>query len=145
MINILKINADDTFPLRHKILRPHQPISQSCFSGDFDETTAHFGAFQQSKIIGIISIYKTDTSSISDHDSWQLRAMATEENSRGKGVGSKLLARAEKHSLENGAFCVWANARFEAIDFYKKSGYSIFGNEFNIDGIGLHYLVYKNV
>lgn len=67
--------------------------------------------------------------------------MATEKKIRGKRVGSKLLAMAEKHSLEGGALYIWANVDIEAIEFYKKSDYSIFGDEFNVEGNGFHYSV----
>ena len=39
---------------------------------------------------------------------------------------------------------LWCNARIIAIEFYKKIGFQIKGEEFDIADIGKHYFMYKN-
>ena len=45
MKDVRKIKIEDTYALRHQILRPHQTIDQCRYPGDFDELTAHLGIF----------------------------------------------------------------------------------------------------
>lgn len=46
---------------------------------------------------------------------------------RGRGVGRDLLERAERRALERGCHSVWLDT-FQAVDFYRKRGYSVFGS-----------------
>lgn len=69
--------------------------------------------------------------------------MATGSACRGRGVGRRLLAAVEKYAKYEDASLIWANARSSATGFYTKAGYSLASSEFNIDGIGPHYLVIK--
>jgi len=96
-------------------------------------------------IVGILSIYKVQNNEIDISKSWQLRVMATKENVRGKGYGAKLLVEAESYAEKQGAKCIWANARLNALGFYERFGYSVKGEEFVVPDIGPHYLVFKTV
>ena len=40
---------------------------------------------------------------------------------------------------------VWCNARINAVAFYKKEGFKIIGDEFEIPDIGPHFLMAKNL
>jgi ribosomal protein S18 acetylase RimI-like enzyme len=45
---------------------------------------------------------------------------------RGQGYGCDLLARAERRAAERGCHSVWLDT-FQALGFYQKRGYSVFG------------------
>jgi GNAT superfamily N-acetyltransferase len=109
MKDVRKIKIEDTYALRHQILRPHQTIDQCRYPGDFDELTAHLGIFEADELVGILSIYKVQNNEIEIPDSWQLRAMATSTGARGKGYGFKLLNAAEVYASQHQALCIWAN------------------------------------
>ena len=64
---------------------------------------------------------------------------------QGKGLGYTLLNYAENFLKEKNVKIIWCNAREIALDFYKKNGYRIMGNPFNIGDIGLHFTMYKNL
>ena len=145
MVQIQKIDVKDTYDLRHKLLRPHQSIDLCQYPGDLDSHTAHFGAYRSGEIVGILSIYKVQNNAIDIAESWQLRAMATTADIRGKGYGSKLIHEAEQYASHQGARCIWANSRLNAVGFYENHGYSSIGSEFIIQDIGPHYLVHKKV
>ncbi len=50
-----------------------------------------------------------------------------DEAYRKKGIGSELLNKAEKHAEETGCIFIHLDTfSFQAIDFYKKSGYKVF-------------------
>ena len=40
---------------------------------------------------------------------------------------------------------LWCNARIIAVEFYKKIGFQIKGEEFDIPDIGKHYFMYKKI
>ncbi len=143
MTLIKQINTQETYPLRQEILRPHHPPEQCRFAGDFDETTVHFGALSNGRIVGILSVYRASNECLDAAESWQLRAMATSKSHRGKGLGLRLIAAAESHVSAQGGTCLWANARLHALGFYEKAGYVAHGKRFEIAGVGPHVLVVK--
>ena len=62
-----------------------------------------------------------------------------------KGFGKLLLKTAEKIISEKGSNNLWCNARIKAVPFYISCGYRIFGQLFDIQDIGPHYMMYKNI
>ena len=50
----------------------------------------------------------------------------------------------EEIKKRNGDF-LWCNARLIAVEFYKKTGFSSIGEQFNISEIGPHYFMYKKL
>ena len=58
-------------------------------------------------------------------------------------MAKDLLEYAEKKVIQSEANYIWANARTSAWGFYEKLGYKILGEQFEIKGIGPHYLIYK--
>ena len=71
---------------------------------------------------------------------WQLRGMATSERFRGGGIGQTLV----DYALREARVCrpeirtFWCNARQAAIGFYKRIGWTIESEPFEVPGIGTH-------
>lgn len=126
------------------LLRPNDPISECIFPGDDEQTTGHFGALDDEKIVGIVSVYRRSNSNIAEENGFQIRAMATATSQRGKGFGSQLLYAAENFAMKNNALYIWANARSHIVGFYTKLNYDIRSQEFVISGVGPHLLVSKS-
>lgn len=145
MVEIKRIRPEQTYELRHRILRPHSEIKDCQYPGDFDSTTSHFGAICSEQIVGILSIYKINHNDIDLPNSWQLRAMATAESVRGKGYGAMLIERVESTIADQNGQCIWANARIHAVGFYQNLDYAVIGYEFDIPNVGSHQLVYKKL
>jgi len=142
----IRISSSDTLNLRNEILRPGKPLSDCRIEGDDAPDTRHFGALDSDNtIVGIVSLYRKEFPGIAGADSYQLRGMATSPVCRGKGVGRLLLTCAENYALSAGADKIWANARSSAIGFYTNYGYLVVSDEFDIDGIGPHFLVIKSL
>ena len=64
---------------------------------------------------------------------------------RGRGVGHYLLATALQHVFEQGGTLVWCNARDSAVGFYSKMGLEVRGETFEIEGIGTHVLMWREI
>lgn len=53
----------------------------------------------------------------------QIRYMSVAESVQGRGVGSRIVELLIERAWELGAPCIWLNARFNALDFYRKLGF----------------------
>jgi ribosomal protein S18 acetylase RimI-like enzyme len=71
--------------------------------------------------------------------------MATDSNFQRKGYATDLMIESFKELKNRDCDMVWCNARLGAVDFYKSSGFKITGELFDIEGIGPHYYMYKEI
>jgi predicted GNAT family N-acyltransferase len=90
------------------------------------------GAFEKDEIIGCCVLTPRDHSVI------QLRQMTVRRDYRGKNLGRALVESAEKLARKNNFSLLMMHARNPVIDFYKKCGYTIEGDQFFEVGIGHH-------
>ncbi len=67
--------------------------------------------------------------------------MATDPEFQGIGAGKRLMTFAIEHIKAQRADMIWCNARVIAIPFYEKMGFEIKGDQFEIPGIGPHFLM----
>ena len=138
---IQKISASETRPIRHIVLRPHQPIEACQYPLDDAPETAHFGAYHENKLAGVASIFKEQHINFAERESWRIRGMATLTQVRGYGYGAKLLQACIAYARQNGGKLVWCNARTNVATFYGKEGMEISGDEFDLPGLGPHLLM----
>jgi GNAT superfamily N-acetyltransferase len=119
------------------------------FSGDELGTTFHLGAFEKDKIIGVTTclmnkdVHLEKLREFKLHHCYQLRGMAVLETMQGKGVGKKLLKRAEQLLKEKDIKVIWFNARIAAVPFYEKMGYEVVSDLFVIPNVGDHFKMIK--
>ena len=143
MYTIKQIPSQDTFAVRQPVLRPGKPVDSCIFEGDDLETTTHFGIYADDDIKGCVSVFQSASEEFPEENQFQMRGMAVVESHQKKGLGEMLVNEAEKYVQEMHASILWFNARESAIGFYKKMGYKVNGNEFDIPGVGTHYIMYK--
>ncbi len=143
MIQIRKITAAETYPLRHAILRQNEPIEKCVYPFDNDDSTLHFGLFEDTSLIGVISVFKTKKDLFADDKQFQIRGMAVVENQQKKGYGAALVQHAISYLQKEKNFLIWFNARIIALGFYEKLGFGKIGDEFEIVPIGMHYVMCK--
>lgn len=103
----------------------------------------HFGAFDGERLVGIASLYREDRPG-GPPGGWRLRGMATEADVRGTGFGAALLAACVEHSAAAGGGELWCNARQVAIGFYRRAGFEVVSEEFDIPGIGPHVVMARS-
>jgi len=140
---VKKITALETYIVRQEVLRKGKPIETCHFIGDDFTTTTHFGLFEDETIIGVVSVYKANSTLFSEKTQFQIRGMAVLENFQSKGYGEQLLKAAENFCWEEKANLIWFNAREKAVSFYKKSGYEVVGDSFAIPNVGIHFVMFK--
>lgn len=145
-VEVRRISAEETIVVRWPILRPGFPRETAVFPSDEAESTIHLGGYLDGKLVGVASIY---VASMPGHPevaaAWQLRGMATLPEVRGAGVGRALLAACEDAACHEAGAFIWCNARVAAAEFYRKHGWRVIGDEFDIPTVGPHYRMMREL
>jgi ribosomal protein S18 acetylase RimI-like enzyme len=138
-IQVRSVPIPQTRALRHSILRPNQSIKETIAA---EPDGAHaVGAFDGEEMIaaGLIA---------PDRDrpgSWRVRGMATKAPARGRGAGTTVLAALLEHARAEGARRVWCNVRTPARALYERAGFRTVSDEFELPGIGPHFLMERTL
>lgn len=135
---IRRVTAEEIRPLRHSVLRPEQAFLETRYPGD--DAGVHFGAFDGDRLIGVASLYEEDRVD-GPTGGWRLRGMATDPDVRGAGFGAALLAACVEEVAAAGGTELWCNARMAAVNFYRKGGFEVVSDEFDVPGIGAHVVM----
>lgn len=139
VVRIERVAAEQTFPLRQQVLRPHQRIDQLAPPGDDDPDAAHLAAIEGDEVIGTASVRRESPPWATDPArSWRLRGMATSEAHRNGGVGAAVLAAVIDHVGRHGGGLLWCNARTPAVVFYERAGFFTRGDAWVDPDIGPH-------
>lgn len=144
-VKVVQISSDQTLNIRNTVLRPGKDRAECVYEGDLDSTSRHFGAYIESQLVGIVSMYTRNSPLIEMDNGFQIRAMATMDSVRGLGIGNLLLTEAERFAIESGAKYIWANARVSALGFYQKSDYAVCSEEFDIEDVGPHQVIVRTI
>jgi GNAT superfamily N-acetyltransferase len=139
------ITAEETRSLRHAVLRPGQSFEQTVYSRDDHPETLHLGAFDGDRLVAIASLYREARPNRPGRAAWRLRGMATLPDVRGRGFAAAVLDASVDHVAGEGGGELWCNARVPALGFYRRSGFEVEGDEFEIDGIGPHVVVTRTI
>ncbi len=124
-MEIKKINASDTWQIRHEVMWPDQPFE--FVQLEEDNLGLHFGAFENDKLVAIVSCFVSD-------DEMQFRKLATLNSYQGNGIASQLLKHIFESAREKKLKKVWCNARTEKKQFYEKFGMVDTGETFSKAG-----------
>jgi GNAT superfamily N-acetyltransferase len=138
-ITIKTISATETLDVRHPILRTGKPRAEAILPYDTHVDAIHLGAFDDSNLIGVSSLFHEDMQNRLQKNIWRLRAMAVLEAYQGQGIGKQLVMATIEHAKTNKATLLWCTARAHASVFYEKCGFHKEGHEFDIPGIGPHF------
>lgn len=154
MIDVKLSKPADVLALRHQLLRPNQTIADCEYSSDHDVLARHFSAYHDNTQIGIVSVYQEVLKHVPGEDNlscfentigWRIRGIAVLPEYRMRRVGQQLMM-ALKHYVwdrsEPHNHYIWCNARVVAMDFYKHQGFKAIGEEFELAGIGPHFVMY---
>lgn len=145
LIEIKPIQHQETYNIRHVVLRPNRALETCYFDVDALENTFHFGLYYKAEQAGIISLFKNKNILFEAENHYQIRGMAVLEKFQKMNFGRKLVEHAEDFIKSTHTEILWFNARASAVDFYKKLGYHVIGEAFDIPDVGTHYLMWKKI
>lgn len=141
MITVKNISAEETYSIRLEVLRKNIPLPYK-FNGDFDKETFHLGAFKNNQLIAVSSFMQVKNNNLKGNQ-FQLRGMATLEGFQGLGAGKLMVNKSIEILKTQKMECLWCNARIIAVEFYKKQGFEVSGELFDIKHVGPHYLMFN--
>ena len=139
------IDAKKTYEVRHPVLRKNLPLSSCYMELDDDVSTIHLGGFIKKKMVAVLSILINPKYSNYQTPNAQVRGMAVLNKYQSKGIGINMLTEAEKKINKHRINLIWLNARIDAVDFYKKCGFSIIGKKFRLEYGGEHFKMIKKL
>jgi predicted GNAT family N-acyltransferase len=143
-IEIHSISAAETYDLRHRILRPHEPRSLRAHPSDTAPGALHIGGFLNGQLIGVGSIVPEPREHATQPTCWRVRGMAVLESVRGTGAGGKILqALIDYTCTQHLPAEIWCNGRANVKGFYERFGFSQEGDLFDSPGTGPHFLMVK--
>jgi predicted GNAT family N-acyltransferase len=127
------------YDLRFRVLR--EPLNQPLGSerNDGDTSGIHFTLYDDSVIKAIARLDQ-----VNDHIS-QVRFVAVEINSQGKGYGREIMDATEHKSKELGNKQMILHARDYAVDFYLKLNYKLIEPSYKLFDVLQHYLMEKEL
>ena len=128
------VSPERTRVLRHAVLRPHQELA--ALAGSEPPGAFAVGAFEEGELISVGLIGPEG-----EPGAWRVRGMATVAHARRRGAGSAVLAALVGHAEQAGAVRIWCNARTPALSLYERAGFRSTSEEFEIPGIGPHFVM----
>ena len=131
--------------MRAAILRPGRPPEETVFPGDEDADTVHYGVYVDGTLIGVASVYREAAPGEDDTTTWRLRGMAILPQRQRQGYGKALVEACISYVAARGGTRLWCNARTPAVGFYRTVGFETHGPEFEIPGIGPHFLMWRPI
>ena len=146
-VTIERVDAESTFPLRQRVLRPHETVAQMALSGDDHPDAGHFAArAADGSVVGTATVHREAPPWAADApDAWRLRGMATAEGWRGRGIGERVLTAVVDHVASRGGGLLWCNARVPAVAFYERGGFEVCSNPWEEPHIGPHVAMFRRV
>lgn len=130
---------ENYFDLRYRILRAplNQPIGSERNEGDL--TGVHFALYEDDTLKAIARLDRADVKTA------QVRFVAVDKNSQGKGYGKAIMLATENAAKNRGDSKMILQARDYAVDFYLKLNYRIIEKSHVLFGVLQHYLMSKEL
>ena len=146
-VTVGPVSPAETWPLRKRVLRPHQDGDAVVLGGDEHPRAAHFGARDaEGRVVGVATVApETCPWAPQREGAWRLRGMATEEGRRGTGIGAAVLRAALEHVRAQGGRLVWCNARVGALRFYEREGFAAGAERYDDPVLGPHVPMWREV
>ncbi|MEX1005636.1 MAG: OsmC family protein [Acidimicrobiia bacterium] len=137
LIQVKTVDAVVTRALRRAVLRPHQSVSE--LEAEEHPDATWFGAIDDEEdAVGSVSVGPEPSPDVAADKAFRIRAMATTDAMRGRGLGAVLLAAALEHARGEDAEYVWCSARSSAQGFYRRAGFAETSDLYDVEHIGEH-------
>lgn len=139
-VAVRRVDPAVTRPLRRRILRPHQTLTELVAPGEEHPRSGWFaGIRDDGAVVGSVGVMPEASPDHPGRDgAWRLRAMAVDPELQGGGLGGLLLDAAVDHVRSEGGTLVWCSARVPARRFYERAGFTTTSDVYDQGSIGPH-------
>jgi GNAT superfamily N-acetyltransferase len=141
-ITIHRVEAAKIIDLRHAVLRAGLARETARFPGDDDAQTVHLAADHDGRTVGCATVLLNEWNG---QRACQLRGMAVDPAYQRCGLGRQLLAEIYRVATQRRVKILWANARVPAAEFYRKNGWEIVSEQFEIPTAGPHFKMVRRL
>lgn len=129
------------------MLREGLPRSEAIFPGDDAPTSRHYGVFRGDRALCCATLH---LNAWEGEPAWQLRGMATAPEVRGQGLGRRVMELIEQDVRARATggqpvLLLWCNARVPAVEFYRRMGWQVVSESFEIPTAGPHVRMMKRL
>ena len=100
-ISVKTISPENTWALRHQVLRPNQTLADCSYPTDNDPGAFHLGAYQNDALVGIASFYRENHPDLNHTAQYRLRGMAVQPDLQTRGIGRQLMGMRMEKSMPN--------------------------------------------
>lgn len=139
------VEVEELLAIRNEVLREGKLAPDECrFPTDKISGAFHLAYIINSQPVCVASFHPQNYDEYAG-SAYQLRGMATIEEYRSRGLGNQLVNFAIVYLRGQKVNYVWCNARKNAVRFYKNLGFEVISNEFEVPGIGPHYVMYVKI
>jgi len=145
------VPVSEVLDLRWEVLRPGLPRESAVFPEDDHPATFHIAAYgdgdgtgEADAVLGCATFFPDPLPGATE-PAYRFRGMASAPAVRGRGFGAAVLRAGTAEAAARGARLLWCNGRTVARGFYEHHGFAVRGEEFEIEGVGPHYVFVKNV
>jgi predicted GNAT family N-acyltransferase len=130
---------DDYFDLRYRILRAPLDQPRGSEKNEGDSTGIHFALYEDDVLKAIARLDQAEINVA------QVRFVAVEENSQGKGYGKTIMIATEEAAKDRGDELMVLHARDYAVDFYLKLEYQLAEKSHLLFGVLQHFFMRKEL
>jgi GNAT superfamily N-acetyltransferase len=141
-VDVRVVTAVDTAGLRQRVLRPFLTVEEVIAQGDGSPGIA---VYEDGRVVACANVIEEPMPDDEKPGDWRLRGMASDPELRGQGYGAAALNAALTYARERGGARVWANCRSGAKGFYEHHGFTAVGEEFHLEPIGPHWLMFRSL
>lgn len=127
------------YDLRYRVLRKplNQPLGSEKNEGD--SSGEHFALYENGTIKAIARL------DISEPQIAQVRFVAVETSTQGKGFGKRIMQAVEEKAKKDGNEKMILHARDYAVKFYENLNYTLIEKSYKLFDILQHYLMEKKL
>ncbi len=134
-----ELEWDVYYDLRYRVMREPLQKPRGSEKNEGDALGQHFALYEN----GILqAIARLDTS---EPRIAQVRFVAVELTTQGKGFGKLIMIAVEQKAKEDGNSKMILHARDYAVKFYEKLDYTLLGESYKLFDILQHYLMEKEL
>lgn len=136
------VSTNEILALRMAVLRDGTPSRDPRYAQDDDPDALHLAIHDGDEVVATSTWLDRPWPHDESTFAVQLRGMAVAKHLQSRGVGGRLLRAGIERARERKARYVWARARDGALDFYRRHGFAVVGDQFIDEATGLgHHLV----
>ncbi|GAA2714856.1 MULTISPECIES: GNAT family N-acetyltransferase [Streptomyces] len=139
------VPVTEIFDLRHAVLRPGLPPESAVFAEDDLPDVFHVAAYDEGGAVVACATFFPEPLADCDAPAHRIRGMASAATVRGRGYGAAVLEAGLAEAAARGARVVWCNGRTVARGFYERHGFKVIGEEFEVEGIGPHFVCAREI